>query len=366
MIPFNLLAPQHQNLRAELLAATARVIDSGWFVLGPEVSAFEAAFAASCGCGYGVGVASGTDAIQLGLTALGVKAGDEVLTVAHTAVPTISAIYAAGAHPVLIDVNATSMTMDPGRIEERITARTRAIVPVHLYGHPCDMDPILAIARLHNFVVLEDAAQAHGARYKGRQVGMLGDACAWSFYPTKNLGALGDAGMVTTNDGAVADRLRQLRFYGQTKRYIHEIPGTNSRLDEMQAAYLSVKLPYLAKWNAARLGLARVYGRELADLSGLTLPTASEGIEHAFHLYVLQVSGRDAFQRALLDGGIGTLIHYPIPVHKQAAYPELRDQGRFLPVTERLADRIISLPLYPELPESDVLTVARTIARVLC
>lgn len=360
-IPFNQLKPQHEALRPELTAAFARVLDSGYLVLGREVEAFEAAFAAYCGCAHGVGVASGTEAIQLGLTALGVGPGDEVITVSHTAVPTVSALTSAGATPVLVDVDPTTMTMNASRIEERITRRTRAIVPVHLYGHPCDMDPILAVARRHGLRVLEDAAQAHGARYKGRPVGSLGDACAWSFYPTKNLGAMGDGGMVTTDDPAVAERVRRLRAYGQTSRYVHETKGINSRLDELQAALLAAKLPHLEGWNAARRERAARYG---ALLDGVAKPTAMAWAEHVYHLYVVRVPGRDALQAALQSRGIGTLVHYPIPVHRQGAYRELADQAPYLPVTERVTAEILSLPLYPELPLADVETVAGAVTEI--
>jgi dTDP-3-amino-3,4,6-trideoxy-alpha-D-glucose transaminase len=360
-IPFNQLKPQHEALRAELTAAFARVLDSGYLVLGREVESFEAVFAAYCGCAHGVGVASGTEAIQLGLTALGVEPGDEVITVSHTAVPTVSALSSAGAVPVLVDVDPATMTMDPARIEERITPRTKAVVPVHLYGHPCDMDPILEVARRHGLKVLEDAAQAHGARYKGRPVGSLGDACAWSFYPTKNLGAMGDGGMVTTNDPGVADGLRRLRAYGQSSRYVHETKGINSRLDELQAALLAVKLPHLDGWNAARRERAALYDRLLG---GVMKPTVADWAEHVHHLYVVRSDRRDALQAGLQARGIGTLVHYPIPVHRQAAYRELAGQAAYLPVTERVAGEILSLPLYPELPLADVETVARAVNEI--
>jgi dTDP-4-amino-4,6-dideoxygalactose transaminase len=357
-IPFNDLKPQHQHLRAELLEAAARVIDSGWFPLGPEAEAFEAEFALSVGCAHAVGVASGTEAIQLGLTALGVGPGDEVLTVSHTAVPTVSAITAAGGVPVLVDVDANTMTMDPARLEERITPRAKVVVPVHLYGQPADMDPILAIARRHGLKVLEDAAQAHGATYKGRPVGALGDACAWSFYPTKNLGALGDAGAVTTDDADVAARLRRLREYGQRSRYVHETKGINSRLDAVQAAFMRVKLPHLAEWTRARRERAALYDQLL---QGVVTPFAADYGEHVYHLYVIRTGDRDALRDRLAERGIGTQIHYPIPVHKQEAYAELADQATYLPETERAAAEIVSLPLYPELPLADVETVARAV-----
>lgn len=354
-VPFNDLKPQHQRLQAELLAAAQRVIASGWFPLGPEAEAFESELAAAVGCAHAVGVASGTEALQLGLTALGVGPGDEVLTVSNTAVPTVSAITAAGGVPVLVDVDPGTLTMDPGQLEARIGPRARVVLPVHLYGQAADMDPILEIARRHGLRVLEDAAQAHAARYRGRPVGALGDACAWSFYPTKNLGALGDAGAVTTNDPAVAERVRMLREYGQRSRYVHAIKGINSRLDGMQAAFLRVKLPYLAAWTAARRERAALYDRLLR---GVRTPVAAAYGEHVYHLYVIRTAGRDRLRERLAERGIGTQIHYPIPVHRQEAYAELAVQAPHLPETERAAGEILSLPLYPELPLADVEAVA--------
>jgi dTDP-4-amino-4,6-dideoxygalactose transaminase len=358
MIPFNDLKPQHQALRAELLAAAQRVIDSGWFPLGPEADAFEREFAPTVGCAHAIGVASGTEALQLGLTALGVEAGDEVLTVSNTAVPTVSAITAAGGNPVLVDVHPETLTMDPSQLEARITPRAKVVLPVHLFGQTADMDPIVEIARRHGLRVLEDAAQAHCATYKGRPVGALGDACAWSFYPTKNLGALGDAGAVTTNDEAVAARMRMLREYGQSSRYVHATKGINSRLDGMQAAFLRVKLPHLEAWTAARRERAVLYDRLLR---GVGTPVAASYGEHVYHLYVIRTAGRDALRERLQERGIGTQIHYPIPVHRQEAYAELADQAPYLVESERAAAEILSLPLYPELSLEDVETVARAV-----
>jgi dTDP-4-amino-4,6-dideoxygalactose transaminase len=358
MIPFNDLKPQHRALRAELLEAAARVVDSGWFPLGPEAEAFEAEFAAYVGCAQAVAVASGTEAIQLGLSALGVEPGDEVITVSNTAVPTVSAITAAGGRPVFVDVDPDTLLMDPRALEARIGPRTRVVLPVHLYGQACDMDPIVAIARRHGLRVLEDAAQAHGARYRGRPVGSLGDACAWSFYPTKNLGALGDAGAITTGDPAVAERARRLREYGQTSRYVHAEKGINSRMDGLQAAFLRLKLPHLAGWTAARRERAALYDRLL---EGVVRPSVADYGEHVFHLYVVRSPARDALRERLQARGIGTQIHYPIPVHRQAAYRETLDQAAHLAVTERAAGEILSLPLYPELPLEDVETVARAV-----
>jgi dTDP-4-amino-4,6-dideoxygalactose transaminase len=360
-IPFNDLKPQHRALRADLVAAAERMIDRAWFLFGEELEALEREFSASVGCDHGIGVASGTEALQLALTALGVEAGDEVLTVTNTAVPTVSAITAAGARPVFVDVEPTTLLMDPARLEERITPRARVILPVHLYGQAADMGPIVEIARRHGLRVLEDAAQAHRATYRGRPVGALGDACAWSFYPTKNLGALGDAGMVTTNDAGVAERLKLLRNYGQTRRYVHETKGINSRLDELQAAFLRAKMPHLEAWTGARRERAALYDRLL---EGVDTPRAAPGREHVYHLYVIRARDRDGLQRALAERGIGTLIHYPIPVHRQNAYPELVDQARFLPESERAAGEILSLPLYPELPLEHVELVAKAVTEL--
>lgn len=362
MIPFNDLKPQHQALRAELIAAATRVIDSGWFPLGPEAEAFEAEFAARVGCAHGVGVANGTEAIQLGLTALGVEPGDEVITVANTAVPTVSAITSAGAIPVFVDVHPDTLLMDATKLDSRVTHRTKAIVPVHLFGQACDMDAICELANRRGLKVLEDAAQAHDARYKGRPVGELGDACAWSFYPTKNLGALGDAGAITTNDAAVLAKLRRLREYGQTSRYVHAEKGINSRMDGMQAAFLRLKLPHLSAWAEARRERASLYDRLLTNV---VKPTAAPYGEHVYHLYVIRTPNRDRLREQLQARGIGTQIHYPIPVHRQAAYAEHLDQARHLPITEQAAAEILSLPIYPELPLSDVETVARAVNELL-
>ncbi|TAK24787.1 MAG: DegT/DnrJ/EryC1/StrS family aminotransferase [Chloroflexota bacterium] len=360
-MPFNDLTPRDESARAELEAVARRVIASGWYIFGPELEAFEREFAESVDCAHGVGVSSGTEAIQLALTALGVGPGDDVVTVANTAVPTVSAITAAGAQPVFADVDPETLLMDATKVAPRITPRTRAIVPVHLFGQAVDMDPIIDLARRRGIPILEDAAQAHGARFKGRPVGALGDACAWSFYPTKNLGALGDAGMVTTNDAAVAARLRRLRAYGQSSRYVHVEKGINSRLDEIQAAFLRAKLPRLSSANTRRREIAALYDRHL---HGVTLPTRASERDHVFHLYVIRAARRDALQAALRDEGIGTLIHYPIPVHRQAAYVEHIDQAPFLAVTERAADEILSLPLYPELSDADVRRVADAVTRI--
>lgn len=334
------------------------VLDSGWFVLGEQVEAFEREFAEYCGARYAVGVGSGTEALHLGLLALGVEPGDEVITVAFTAVPTATAIWLAGARPVFVDVDPGTYTMDPSQVEDRITPRTKVILPVHLYGHPADLDPLLDVARRHGLGVLEDAAQAHGARYRGRPIGSIGDATAFSFYPTKNLGACGDGGMVTTSDPKLAEKLRLLRNYGQRSRYVHEVQGANSRLDEVQAALLRVKLAKLEGWNAERRRRADEYR---ARLRGVVVPREESWARHVWHLYVVRSEQRDALQEHLRARGVGTLIHYPTPVHLQPAFRWLGLPEGSLPNTERLAGEILSLPLYPELPLSDVAYVAEQV-----
>ena len=352
-IPFGDLKRQYQNLRETIDVATREVYESGWFVLGKQVQNFEVEFAKYCGAKYGVGVGSGTEALHLALIACGIGAGDEVITVANTCVPTIAAISFAGAEPVFVDIDATTFTIDPALIEERITAKTKAIIPVHLYGQCADMDAILAIAKKHNLFVIEDCAQAHGAMYKGRKAGTMGDMGAFSFYPSKNLGALGDGGLVLTNDESLAQKVTKLRNYGQEKRYYHSIKGFNSRLDELQAAILTVKLPYLDSWNNRRREIANRYNAAFAPL-GLTCPVEIGDRYHVYHLYVLRVPQRDRFQHLLATAGINTMIHYPVPVHLQESYQEYQNQSYYLSTTENLAHEIVSLPIYPELMDLEV------------
>jgi len=352
-IPFGDLKRQYQNLRETIDATTREVYESGWFVLGKRVQNFESEFAKYCGVKCGVGVGSGTEALHLALLASGIQIGDEVITVANTCVPTISAISFVGAVPVFIDVDQATFTINPSLIEARITPKTKAIIPVHLYGQCAEMDAILAIAHRHNLVVIEDCAQAHGAMYKGRMAGTMGHAGAFSFYPSKNLGALGDGGLVLSNDQALAEKVAKLRNYGQEKRYYHSIKGFNSRLDELQAAILAAKLPYLDAWNQRRRDIAKNYNDALGS-TGISCPL--EGVDrfHVYHLYVLKVPQRDRFQQLLAESGIGTMIHYPIPVHLQESYSELKFQGHDLQITERLANEIISLPVYPELSDQEI------------
>jgi dTDP-4-amino-4,6-dideoxygalactose transaminase len=354
-VPFNALAPGVQAIRPELEAAIARVLDSGWFLQGPELSGFEQEFAAYHGGGslQAVGVGSGTDALRIGLSALGIEAGDEVLVVANAGVPPVAAVVAAGARPVFCDVDPLTHTLDPAEIARRVTPRSRAVLVVHLYGQPAAMDAIVAEARRFGLRVLEDCAQAHGARFGGRLVGTFGDAAAFSFYPTKNLGALGDAGAILTSDPGVAEQARLLRMYGWRQKYLSERHSTVSRLDEVQAACLRVKLPHLDAWNAQRRRLAGLYRAGLAEC-GLTL-LPEDGV---FHLFVVRSPGRESLRSALTAAGIGTDVHYPWPVHLQPPYAEFGHGPGSLPVTELVAEEVLSLPLYPELPEADVAYVA--------
>lgn len=348
MIPFLDLKAPYLELKQELDEAIARVVSSGWFIGGPEVEAFEADYATYCGATHAVGVANGLDALHLALRAMEVGPGDEVIVPSNTYIATWLAVSQCGAKPVPVEPDPRTYNIDPGRIEAAITPATRVILPVHLYGQPADMDPILAIARKHGLRVLEDGAQAHGARYKSQRLGAHGDAVAWSFYPGKNLGAMGDGGAVTTNDAKLADRLRVLRNYGSRVKYVNEVQGYNSRLDPIQAAILRVKLAHLDAWNARRRATAAQYQQGLAGC-GLTLPCVPEWSEPAWHLYVVQTPQRDVFQKSLADVGVGTLIHYPIPPHLQGAYADLGlGKGRF-PIAERIHNEVLSLPMSPSL-----------------
>ena len=336
------------------------MLESNQYILGHSVTAFESAFAEYIGVPYAVGVASGTDAIHLALRAAGIQAGAEVITVSHTAVATVVGIEMAGAKPVFVDVEENTYTIDPAQVERAITARTKAIVPVHLYGQPANLDELEFIARRHNLSIIEDCAQAHGALHRGRKVGSQGVAGCFSFYPTKNLGAIGDGGMVVTGRKDVCDNLRELRQYGWRQRYVSDSRGFNSRLDELQAAILLAKLPRLDAGNARRNEIAERYTRRLAGASACT-PRASIGTTSAFHLYVIRHSRRDALRDRLAAEGIGTGIHYPTPVHLQPAYAHLGGGAGSLPTTERIAGEILSLPLYPELPPEAADAVAECI-----
>jgi dTDP-4-amino-4,6-dideoxygalactose transaminase len=353
MVPFLDLAAATAEIRVELDAAIGRVLASGRYVLGPEVEMFEREFAAFVGTEYCVGVGNGLDAIELALRALGVGAGDEVVVPSNTYIATWLAVTRLGAVVVPVEPDPETYNLDPGRVEAAITPRTRAIIAVHLYGQPADIDPILEVARRRGIRIVEDAAQAHGARYKGRPVGSLGDAAAWSFYPTKNLGALGDGGAVTTNDPDVADRVRALRNYGSRTKYVNEVRGVNSRLDELQAAVLRVKLPLLEEWNERR---RRIAARYLDDLRGTALrpPSAAPPLDPVWHLFVVRSEARDRIQRHLTKNGVQTLIHYPIPPHLQAAYADLAYPVGAFPIAERIHRECLSLPIGPHLTDAQV------------
>jgi dTDP-4-amino-4,6-dideoxygalactose transaminase len=353
MVPFLDLEAATAEIRVELDTALGRVLASGRYVLGPEVEAFEREFAAFVGTEHCVGVGNGLDAIELALRALGVGIGDEVIVPSNTYIATWLAVTRLGALVVPVEPDSETFNLDPGRIEAAITPRTRAIIAVHLYGQPADIDPILGVARRRGIRVVEDAAQAHGARYKGRPVGSLGDAAAWSFYPTKNLGALGDGGAITTNDPAVADRVRALRNYGSRTKYVNEVRGVNSRLDELQAAVLRVKLPLLEEWNERR---RRVAARYLDGLHGtaLRLPPAAPRVDPVWHLFVVRSEARDRLQQHLTKSGVQTLIHYPIPPNLQGAYADLAYPVGAFPIAERIHGECLSLPIGPHLTDAQV------------
>ncbi len=362
-IPFNELRSGYLAHQAEIDAAVQRVLQSGWYILGREVAAFEAEFADFCGAAGCVGVNSGTDALYLALRACDIGPGDEVITVAHTAVATVAAIRMTGATPVLVDIDAQTYTMAAAALAAAITPATRAVIPVHLYGHPADMDAILSAAK--GLVVIEDCAQAHGAQYKGKPVGSFGALACYSFYPTKNLGALGDGGAVTSNHPELLERLRLLREYGWTPqaRYVSQVEGVNSRLDELQAAILRVRLRHLDAENARRRTLAALYDALLPN--ALKRPVASTDCRHVYHLYVVQHPHRDALRTRLADAGVGTGIHYPTPVHRQPAYQHGQVRAAALPVTECAAREVLSLPMYPALSEAQVGAVAVAVTEAI-
>lgn len=359
-IPFVDLQTQYQGLKPEVDAAVLAVMQRGDFILGGAVTEFEKAFAEYCGAKYCVGVDSGYSALELIIRAYDIGPGDEVITAANTFIATTLGISNAGATPVLVDCDPETYNIDVNKIEAAITPRTKAIMPVHLYGQPADMDAIRAIARKHKLFIFEDAAQASGARYKGHMAGSLGDAAAFSFYPGKNLGAYGDGGAVTTNDPDIAEKIRLLRNIGQKVKYYHEIKGFNNRLDTMQAAVLGVKLPYLDSWNESRRHAAAAYAEQLADLPIVT-PMSADYAEHIFHLYVVRVENRSSLMEYLKERGVATGLHYPVPIHLQPAYAELGYKHGDFPVTEAYAETILSLPIFPELDEAKVAYVTDTI-----
>lgn len=351
MLPFLNLRDAYLELKREIDAAVLNVLDSGWYIGGAEVSAFEAEWAKFCGASHAVGVANGLDALILSLRALGVGEGDEVIVPSHTFIATWLAVTAVGATPIAVEPNLRTYNIDVDRIEDAITKRTKAIIPVHLYGHPVDLDPILELAKLHGLLVIEDAAQAHGARYKGRRVGAHGDVVCWSFYPGKNLGAMGDAGGITTNRSDIAEKIRAIGNYGSREKYIHDLAGTNSRLDPIQAAILRVKLRHLDDWADRRRLLASHYTAALKD-TDLVLPSVESYADHVWHLFVIRTSDRQKAMSTLTEAGIGCQIHYPIPPHMQLAYTGMGLHPGAFPIARQLASEVLSLPMGPQTPLS--------------
>jgi len=359
-VPIVELKSQYLAYQADLDGAIREVLEASLFILGPQGQAFEREFAEYCGARHAVGVGSGTEALHLALLACGVGPGDEVITVPNTAVPTVCAIDSTGATPVFADIDPVTFTLDSAELKRRLTPRTKAIVPVHLYGQPAEMEPVRDFARRHGLRVVDDAAQAHGAEYRGRRVGILADATAWSFYPSKNLGAYGDAGAVTTDDPELAQRLQMLRNYGEERRYYHPIRGFNSRLDEIQAAILRVKLRHLEAWNDRRRAIATRY-RQAIHHAAVRLPAEAPSARHVFHLYVVRTRRRDALREHLLAREIGSQIHYPLPIYRQEAYAHLGVPAGDCPEAERAAAEVLSLPLYPELTDAQVDAVAAAV-----
>lgn len=359
-IPFLDVGATYRELKAELDAAVSRVLESGWYIGGSEVESFETEFARYTGALYCVGVGNGLDALHLALRAMGVGPGDEVIVPSNTYIATWLAVSYTGAVPVPVEPDPATYNLDPAKIEAALTPRTKVILPVHLYGQPADLDPIISLARKHRLYVLEDGAQAHGARYKGRNVGAHGDAVAWSFFPGKNLGAFGDAGAVTTNNPLIAEKVTLLRNYGSKVKYVNELAGFNSRLDPIQAAVLRVKLTRLDEWNDRRRAVAAFYLEQLGDV-GLILPHVPDWAEPAWHLFVVRTSERDRLQKHLEASGIGTLIHYPIPPHLQRAYADLGLKEGSLPLSEAIHREVLSLPMGPHLSFEDARRVVEAV-----
>ena len=363
-VPYLDLKAQYHSIKPEIDAAIARVLESGQFVLGSEVAGFEEEFATYCGTAECIALNSGTSALHLALLAAGVGPGDEVITVPFTFVASVAAVIYAGARPVLVDIDPPSFTMNPAAIEAAITPRTKAILPVHLYGQSADMDPIMEIARRHGLVVIEDAAQAHGAKYKGRPVGSVGDMACFSFYPGKNLGAYGEGGAVTTSNPEYARTIRMLRDWGQERKYHHVLRGFNYRMEGFQGAILRVKLRHLERWTEARRTLVSLYNQHLAD-SGVETPSEMPWGRHVYHVYTLRVDDRDGLQTALQAYGIQTGIHYPVPAHLQPAYADLGYGRGAFPRSEEAARQVLSLPLYPELSSQAVSEVAGAVKKAV-
>jgi len=360
IIPFVDLKKQYVSIKKDVDAAIGRVLDNSWFILGRETDSFEKEFASYAGAKYGVGTGNGTDAIRLALMSCGIGRGDEVITVSFTAAFTALAVSSVGAIPVFVDIDADTYTIDTSRIEKAITGKTRAILPVHLYGHPADMLPVMSIAKKHGLFVIEDACHAHGAEYMGRKAGTIGDIGCFSFYPSKNLGAYGDAGMVLTDNKEFAGKVRILRDGGKKNRYEHVLKGINSRFDEIQSAVLRVKLKHLDRWNAQRRKIACEYNR-LIQNPGVILPAEKRYARHSYHIYAIRMKKRSRLRDFLSANGIATEIHYPVPVHRQTAYRNAGKYGKKLAVTEKIAKEIMSLPIFPELPAEDAHRIAKMI-----
>jgi dTDP-4-amino-4,6-dideoxygalactose transaminase len=363
-VPYLDLKAQYHSIKPEIDAAISRVLESCQFVLGPEVAGFEREFAAYCGASECIAMNSGTSALHLALLAAGVGQGDEVITVPFTFVASVSAVTYAGARPVLVDIDPRSFTMDPAAIEAAITPRTKAILPVHLYGQSADMDPIMEIARRNGLVVIEDAAQAHGAKYKGRPVGSIGDMACFSFYPGKNLGAYGEGGAVTTSNAEYARTMRMLRDWGQDRKYHHVLRGFNYRMEGFQGAILRVKLRHLEAWTEARRAVVNLYNNLLAD-SGVETPTEMPWGRHVYHVYTLRTEDRDGLQASLQAEGFQTGIHYPVPAHLQPAYADLGYGRGAFPQSEAASQQVLSLPLYPELSSQSVAEVAGAVKKAV-
>ena len=364
MIPFVDLKAQYDSIKDEIDEAIQNILNNTSFIMGEELKEFEEEFAKFCDVKYAIGVANGSDALILALKACGIGEGDEVITVPHTFIATTEAITHVGGEIVFIGINPKTYTIDVSKIEEKISDKTKAIIPVHLYGQPADMDSILKIAKKYNLRIIEDAAQAHGAEYKGEKVGSIGDVGCFSFYPGKNLGAYGDAGMITTNDGEIAEKVKLLRNHGRiTKKYEHEIEGYSSRLDNLQAAILRVKLSHLNKWNESRRRNAKKYNELLSNIDGIITPYEADYAKHVYHLYVIRVKDRDRSREELKSKGIATGIHYPIPLHLQRAYNYLGYKNGDFPVTEKASQEILSLPMFAELNEEQIVKICRLIKK---
>jgi dTDP-4-amino-4,6-dideoxygalactose transaminase len=364
-VPFLDLKTQYESIKDEIDTAIGQVVEKTAFAGGPFVKKFEEEFADYCGCKHAAGVNSGTSALWLALTGLGIGKGDEVITVPNTFIATAEAISMSGARPVFVDIDEQTYTMNPALLEQAITDRTKAVIPVHLYGQMADMDPIMEIALKYGLFVIEDAAQAHGAEYKGRRAGSIGDAGCFSFYPGKNLGAYGEAGAVVTNNFELVEKINRIKDHGQSKKYYHSMIGWNDRMDGIQGAVLSAKLKHLESWTEARRKNAALYNSLLSDIDSITVPCAAEHIRHVYHIYPVLVGGRDRIIKALEDKQIYCGIHYPVPLHLTEAYKPLSyDNGSF-PVTERVAEKLLSLPMFPELTELQIKHVAATLKELI-